>query len=100
MRLTAFFSLSVSHVNDCLKYFPITDEFSLSPCLFLHPSVVFDAHLFFHSAVVIVAVLFCFFWAQMFQPIILLILILLLFSSLSYTTMFKLVFLFTLFFVL
>ncbi|MCJ8742099.1 hypothetical protein PDJAM_G00078140 [Pangasius djambal] len=37
---------------------------------------------------------------SMFQPIILLILILLLFSSLSYATMFKLVFLFTLFFVL
>lgn len=37
---------------------------------------------------------------QMFQPIILLILILVLFSSLSYTTIFKLVFLFTLFFVL
>ncbi|XP_054053122.1 protein SOGA3 isoform X2 [Rissa tridactyla] len=36
----------------------------------------------------------------MFQPIILLILILVLFSSLSYTTIFKLVFLFTLFFVL
>ncbi|XP_063773422.1 microtubule cross-linking factor 3 isoform X2 [Pseudophryne corroboree] len=38
--------------------------------------------------------------SQMFQPIILLILILVLFSSLSYTTIFKLVFLFTLFFVL
>lgn len=38
--------------------------------------------------------------AQMFQPIILLILILVLFSSLSYATIFKLVFLFTLFFVL
>ncbi|CAH6778164.1 Soga3 [Phodopus roborovskii] len=37
---------------------------------------------------------------SMFQPIILLILILVLFSSLSYTTIFKLVFLFTLFFVL
>lgn len=37
---------------------------------------------------------------QMFQPIILLILILVLFSSLSYATIFKLVFLFTLFFVL
>ncbi|KAL7863931.1 hypothetical protein AOLI_G00153510 [Acnodon oligacanthus] len=37
---------------------------------------------------------------SMFQPIILLILILVLFSSLSYATMFKLVFLFTLFFVL
>ncbi|KAI5609302.1 protein SOGA3 isoform X1, partial [Silurus asotus] len=37
---------------------------------------------------------------SMFQPIILLILILLLFSSLSYATMFKLVFLFTLFFVM
>ncbi|KAM8826667.1 microtubule cross-linking factor 3-like isoform 6-T6 [Synchiropus picturatus] len=37
---------------------------------------------------------------SMFQPIILLILILVLFSSLSYTTVFKLVFLFTLFFVL
>ncbi|XP_039603760.1 protein SOGA3-like isoform X2 [Polypterus senegalus] len=38
--------------------------------------------------------------SQMFQPIILLILILVLFSSLSYATIFKLVFLFTLFFVL
>ncbi|XP_042297759.1 protein SOGA3-like isoform X3 [Sceloporus undulatus] len=38
--------------------------------------------------------------SQMFQPIILLILILVLFSSLPYTTIFKLVFLFTLFFVL
>ncbi|XP_062981701.1 microtubule cross-linking factor 3-like isoform X3 [Elgaria multicarinata webbii] len=38
--------------------------------------------------------------SQMFQPIILLILILVLFSSLSYTTIFKLVFLFMLFFVL
>ncbi|XP_031177639.2 protein SOGA3-like isoform X1 [Sander lucioperca] len=37
---------------------------------------------------------------SMFQPIILLILILVLFSSLSYATIFKLVFLFTLFFVL
>ncbi|XP_039981745.1 protein SOGA3-like [Xiphias gladius] len=37
---------------------------------------------------------------RMFQPIILLILILVLFSSLSYATIFKLVFLFTLFFVL
>ncbi|CAM9639586.1 unnamed protein product [Lampetra fluviatilis] len=37
---------------------------------------------------------------QMFQPIILLILILVLFSSLSYSTIFKLVFIFTLFFVL
>ncbi|TRY53708.1 hypothetical protein DNTS_020262, partial [Danionella cerebrum] len=37
---------------------------------------------------------------EMFQPIILLILILVLFSSLSYATIFKLVFLFTLFFVL
>lgn len=37
---------------------------------------------------------------KMFQPIILLILILVLFSSLSYATIFKLVFLFTLFFVL
>ncbi|XP_027018170.2 protein SOGA3-like isoform X2 [Tachysurus fulvidraco] len=37
---------------------------------------------------------------SMFQPLILLILILLLFSSLSYATMFRLVFLFTLFFVL
>ncbi|XP_077454317.1 microtubule cross-linking factor 3 isoform X2 [Stigmatopora argus] len=37
---------------------------------------------------------------SMFQPIILLILILVLFSSLSYATVFKLVFLFTLFFVL
>lgn len=39
-------------------------------------------------------------FTQMFQPIILLILILVLFSSLSYATIFKLVFLFTLFFVL
>ncbi|XP_062278556.1 protein SOGA3 [Scomber scombrus] len=38
--------------------------------------------------------------SKMFQPIILLILILVLFSSLSYATIFKLVFLFTLFFVL
>ncbi|KAK1170389.1 protein SOGA3-like isoform X3 [Acipenser oxyrinchus oxyrinchus] len=38
--------------------------------------------------------------SQMFQPLILLILILVLFSSLSYATIFKLVFLFTLFFVL
>ncbi|KAG5847171.1 hypothetical protein ANANG_G00123190 [Anguilla anguilla] len=38
--------------------------------------------------------------SQMFQPIILLILILVLFSSLSYATIFKLIFLFTLFFVL
>ncbi|KAG5276678.1 hypothetical protein AALO_G00108460 [Alosa alosa] len=38
--------------------------------------------------------------SQMFQPIILLILMLVLFSSLSYATIFKLVFLFTLFFVL
>ncbi|KFW03966.1 Protein SOGA2, partial [Fulmarus glacialis] len=44
--------------------------------------------------------LFLFFAFQMFQPIILLILILVLFSSLSYATVFKLVFLFTLFFVL
>ncbi|KAL4630606.1 protein SOGA3-like [Arapaima gigas] len=38
--------------------------------------------------------------SQMFQPIILFILILVLFSSLSYPTIFKLIFLFTLFFVL
>ncbi|KAL2081774.1 hypothetical protein ACEWY4_021592 [Coilia grayii] len=38
--------------------------------------------------------------SQMFQPIILLIVMLVLFSSLSYATVFKLVFLFTLFFVL